>query len=76
MTTQATQEALARGVVGALIGLLVGLLLLVGTVSYYANSIVVLAAVVALSVVVCATLAWRYGDRFIQSMHKWIQWFQ
>jgi ABC-type amino acid transport system permease subunit len=76
MSAQGTQETLVRSVVGALIGLVIGLLLVVGTASYYANSIAALAGVVAVSVILCAVMAWRFGDRFIQSVHKWIQWLQ
>ena len=55
-------------------GLFVGFALLVGTVSYEANSKVELILIVAGSIVICAVLAWRFGDRFFQALHKWIRW--
>jgi uncharacterized protein HemY len=64
-----------RVLCGAIAGLLLGAVLVVGTASYYANSVTSLAAVVAISVTVCALLAWRFGDRVLQSVHKLIQWF-
>jgi hypothetical protein len=76
MASPDTQEALVRIVLGALIGLLVGLLIVVGTASYYANSIGTLWGIVVASIAICASLAWLIGNRFIQSVHKWIQWFQ
>ena len=57
-----------------MVGLFVGLALLVGTVSYIENSMVELVLSVAGSVVVCALLAWRFGDRFFQALQKWIKW--
>ena len=57
-----------------MVGFFVGLALVVGTVSYLANSIVELVLVVAGSVVIFAALAWRFGDRFFQALHKWIRW--
>jgi hypothetical protein len=58
------------------VGLLVGAAIVVGTASYWGNSSVALAGVVFVSVVVCAFLGWRFGDRFFNSMHKWIGWFR
>ena len=75
MSSHDPKDALARSIVGALIGVLVGLLLVVGTASYYANSNAVRGAVIVTSVLVCSAIAWRYGDRFTQSVHRWIQWF-
>jgi hypothetical protein len=74
MATPDRQDAIVRVGCGAMVGLFVGLVLLVGTVSYEANSMVELMLAVAGSVVVCAALAWRFGDRFFQALHKWIRW--
>jgi len=71
-----TQEAVVRIGCGALVGLLVGAAIVVGTMSLWANSVVAFAGVVGLSVVVCALLGWRFGDRFFHSVHKWIGWFR
>ncbi len=75
MATQDYQETLERVLCGAIAGLLLGAAFVVGTAIYYANTVASLAAVVALSVVVCAFLGWRFGDRFLQSTHKLIKWF-
>jgi hypothetical protein len=75
MATPERQDTIVRVGHGAVVGLIVGFALLVGTVSYLANSMVELVLVVAGSVVVCAVLAWRFGDRFFQALHKWIRWF-
>jgi hypothetical protein len=74
MPTPDPQDSIVRVGCGAVVGLFVGFALLVGTVSYVANSIVELVLIVAGSVVVCAVLAWRFGDRFFQALHKWIRW--
>jgi hypothetical protein len=71
-----SQEAFVRIGCGALVGLLVGAAIVVGTVSYWANSVAALVYGVGLSVVVCAFLGWRFGDRFFHSLHKWIGWFR
>jgi hypothetical protein len=76
MSTPESQETFVRIGCGALVGLLVGLVLVVGTVSYWANSSVAFAGVVGLSAVVCSFLGWRFGDRFIKSVRKWIGWFR
>ena len=60
---------------GAMVGVLVGMLIVVGTLVYWVNSITALVSVVALSVVVCALVGWRFGDTFFHSLHKWIGWF-
>jgi len=67
-----TQEAVVRIGCGALMGLFVGAAIVVG----WASSAVAFAGVVGLSVVVCALLGWRFGDRFFHSVHKWIGWFR
>jgi hypothetical protein len=59
---------------GAFIGLLVGLVVVVGLVGSIGDSRVAMAAFVALSVLVCAFLGWRLGDRFFQSLHRWLPW--
>ena len=74
MATPDHQDTIVRVGCGAVVGLFVGFALLVGTVSYEANSTVALILVVAGSVVVCAALAWRFGERFFQALHKWIRW--
>ena len=74
MATPDRQDTIVRVGCGAVVGLIVGFALLVGTVSYLANSIVELVVVVAGSVAICAALAWRFGDRFFQALHKWIRW--
>ena len=68
------QDTVVRVGCGAVVGLFVGFALLVGTASYFANSLVQLILTVAGSVVVCAAFAWRFGDRFFQALHKWIDW--
>ena len=55
-------------------GLVVGLILVISAGGIYLNSAVAMGGVVTLSVVVCAYLGWRYGDRFFHSLHKWIRW--
>ena len=57
-------------------GLFVGFVIVVGTASYVANSVSALVGVVVLSVVVCAIVGWRLGDRFFHSLHKWIGWLR
>ena len=74
MAAPDSQDAGIRIGCGAAVGLVVGLAIAVGTVSYMANSVVELILVVAGAVVVCAVLAWRFGDRFFQALHKWIGW--
>lgn len=74
MPTPERQDAIVRVGCGAVVGLFVGLALLVGTVSYMANSVAELVLVVAGSVAFCAVLAWRFGDRFFRALHKWIDW--
>jgi len=74
MATPDRQDTIVRVGCGAVVGFMVGLALLVGTVSYFANSIVELILIVAGSVVICAALAWRFGDRFFQALHKWLRW--
>ena len=76
MSMPDSQETLVRIGCGALVGLLVGLAIIVGTVSYWANSIAVILGIVALSVAVCALIGWRFGDRFFHSLHKWIGWLR
>jgi hypothetical protein len=71
-----SQEAFVRIGCGALVGLLVGAAVVVGTVSYWANSSLAIAGVVVVSVVVCAFLGLRFGDRFFHSVHKWIGWLR
>jgi uncharacterized protein YacL len=75
MATRDPQDTIVRIGCGAIVGLLIGLALLVGTASYFANSIVDLIFIVVGCVVVCAALGWRFGDRFFQGLHKWIGWF-
>jgi uncharacterized membrane protein (Fun14 family) len=74
MATPDRQDILVRVGCGAVVGLIVGLALVVGTVSYFANSVVEFILTVAASVLVCAVLAWRFGDRFFQTLHKWLRW--
>ena len=74
MATPDREDTIVRVGCGAVVGLFVGLALLVGTVSYFANSTLGLVSAVAVSVLVCAVLAWRFGDRFFQALHKWIRW--
>ena len=69
-----SKDTIVRVGCGAVVGLFIGFALLVGTVSYFANSFVDLVLIVVGCVVVCAILAWRFGDRFFQSLHKWIDW--
>ena len=76
MSTPSSQDTFVRVGCGALVGLLVGLAFVVGTVSYWANSIAVILLVVSLSVVVCGLIGWRFGDRFFHSLHKWIGWLR
>ena len=76
MSSPVFQETLARIGCGGLVGLLVGMAVVVGTIAHWANSITVLVSVVALSVVVCALIGWRFGDSFFHSLCKWIGWFQ
>ena len=76
MSTPDIPEKVTRIGCGAVVGLVVGFALAVGTVSYYANSVVTFVVVVGLSVVACVILAWAFGDRFFQSLHKWLRWFQ
>jgi hypothetical protein len=76
MSTPEAQESFARIGCGALVGLLLGLAIAVGTASYWANSISALVCVVALAVVFCALIGWRFGDRFFHSLHKWIGWLR
>jgi hypothetical protein len=71
-----SQEAFVRIGCGALVGLLVGAAIVVGTAGYWGNSMVAFAGVVVVSVVVCAVLGRRFGDRFFSYMHKWIGWFR
>jgi hypothetical protein len=68
-------ETITRIGCGVMVGLLVGFAIVVGTASFYANSIGTFVLVVGLSVAVCAFLGWRFGDRFFHSLHKWIRWF-
>jgi uncharacterized protein YacL len=74
MATPDRQDTIVRVGCGAVVGLIVGFALLVSTVSYLANSIVGLILIVAGSMVVCAAMAWRFGDRFFQALHKWLRW--
>jgi uncharacterized membrane protein (Fun14 family) len=74
MATPDRQDTIVRVGCGAVVGLIVGFALLVSTVSYLANSIVGLILLVAGSIVVCAVMAWRFGDRFFQALHKWLRW--
>jgi hypothetical protein len=53
-----------------------GLGIVVGTISYWANSTSAVTWVIILSVAVCAVLGWRFGDRFFHSLHKWIGWLR
>jgi len=76
MLTPESQETFVRIGCGAVVGLLLGLGIVVGTASYWANSISTLVWTVVLSVVVCAFLGWRLGDRFFYSLHKWIGWLR
>jgi hypothetical protein len=76
MSTPEAHETFVRIGCGALVGLFLGLAIVVGTVSYWANSISALVCVVALSVAVCALIGWRFGDRFFHSLHKWIGWLR
>jgi hypothetical protein len=68
-------ETIARIGCGGIVGLLVGAAIAVGTVSYFANSIAEIILIVGIAVAACAFLAWRFGDRFFHSLHKWIRWF-
>jgi uncharacterized membrane protein YgaE (UPF0421/DUF939 family) len=61
---------------GALVGLFVGIIVVVGTVSFWANSIVAFGCAIVISITVCAFLGWRHGDRFLRSFHKWIGWLR
>ncbi len=74
MATPDRQDTIVRVGCGAVIGLIVGLALAVGTVSYLANSGAELILTVGGSVVVGSILAWRFGDRFFQALHKWLRW--
>jgi hypothetical protein len=71
-----SEEAFARIGCGALLGAVVGAAIVVATVSYWADSLAAFAGVVGLSVLVCALLGWRFGDRFFHSVHGWIGWFR
>jgi hypothetical protein len=73
MATPDRQETIVRLGCGAIVGLIVGFGLLVGTVSHLANSVLEIALFVGGSVVVCALLAWRFGDRFFHALHKWLR---
>jgi uncharacterized protein YacL len=74
MATPDRQDTIVRVGCGAVVGLFVGLALLVGTVSYLANSTLELLMTVVVSILLCAVLAWRFGDRFFRALHKWIRW--
>jgi uncharacterized protein YacL len=74
MATPDRQDTIVRVGCGAMVGLFVGLALLVGTVSYFANSTLELILTVVVSVLLYAVLAWRFGDRFFRALHKWIRW--
>jgi hypothetical protein len=68
-------ETVTRIGFGAIVGLVAGFIFVVGTASFYANSAGAFVIVVGLSVAACSFLGWRFGDRFFQSLHKWIRWF-
>jgi O-antigen/teichoic acid export membrane protein len=75
MLTPGISEKITRIGFGAVVGLVVGFALAVGVVSYYANSVATFVVVVGLSVTTCVILAWIFGERFFQSLHKWLRWF-
>jgi uncharacterized protein YacL len=75
MATPDRQDTIVRVGCGAVVGLIVGFALVVGTVSYFADPVIERILIVAGSVAVCAVLAWRFGDRFFQALHKWLRWF-
>ena len=76
MATPEFQDTIVRVGCGTVVGVFVGLAFVVGTASYFANSIVDLILIVVGSIVTCVALAWRFGDRFLQSLHKWIDWLR
>jgi uncharacterized membrane protein AbrB (regulator of aidB expression) len=75
MSTPDIPEKITRIGCGAVVGLVVGFALALGTVNHYANSVAPFVGVVGLTVVFCVILAWVFGDRFFQSLHKWLRWF-
>lgn len=68
------EDTVVRLGCGAVVGLFVGLVLLVGFGTQFLRSRWAMGVLVLLSVVVCADLAWKMGDRFFHSMHNWIRW--
>jgi hypothetical protein len=49
-------------------------MLVVGTVSDFANVFARMAVVVCDSVALFAALAWRFGDGFFEEIEKWPRW--
>jgi hypothetical protein len=78
MPEQPPMESGTRIGCGALVGVLVGLVLVtgVGLAGFADGSRRTLVTILVLSIVVCALLGWRLGDRFFQSLARWLPWLQ
>jgi TRAP-type C4-dicarboxylate transport system permease large subunit len=70
------EDSIVRLGCGALVGLFLGVAIVVGTLSFWANTTAAFVVVVALSIVIGAWLGWRYGNRFFHSMSTWMGWFR
>jgi hypothetical protein len=74
MQRLSTEETIVRLGCGAVVGLSIGVMLVVGTVSDFANVFARMAVVVCDSVALFAALAWRFGDGFFEEIEKWPRW--